>query len=204
MRDRRLNPWKTKPIFAFLMSASWFLLSSFKPSSELFTLPLSILPHDWSVAGYVTAWTRFDFKRYFLNTAEQHLPSSTTGLLIATVPLAGVLVGVLLGRRAHLSWGNWVGIALGMAGVAAIVGLDVGGTDLPSVARLAVVAFGYALGPAIIARWMPTAPGIGVAAVSLAVAALVYAPVVGLTRSWPTAWRGSTPRSCRGRDPTWR
>lgn len=39
---------------------------------------------------------------YFLNTAEQHLPSSTAGLLIASVPLVGVLVGVLLGPRAHL------------------------------------------------------------------------------------------------------
>ena len=125
---------------------------------------------------------------YFLNTAEQHLPSSTTGLLVATVPLAGVVVGVLLGRRAHLSWRNWVGIALGMAGVAAIVGLDVAGTDLSSAARLAIVAFGYALGPAIIARWMPTAPGIGLAAASLAIAAVVYAPVVALTGAWPAAW----------------
>lgn len=135
----------------------------------------------YTVVEIVVPW-------YFLNTAEEHLPSSTTGLLVATVPLAGVLVGVLLGRRAHLSWGNWLGIALGMAGVAAIVGLDVAGTDLPSVARLAVVAFGYALGPAIIARWMPTAPGIGLAATSLALAALVYAPIVGLTGAWPTSW----------------
>lgn len=135
----------------------------------------------YTVAEIVLPW-------YFLNTAEQHLPSSTTGLLLATVPLAGVLVGVLLRQRAHLSAGNWLGIALGMGGVAAIVGLDVGGTDLPAAARLVVVAFGYALGPAIIARWMPTAPGIGVAAVSLAIAALVYAPVVGLTGAWPHAW----------------
>lgn len=135
----------------------------------------------YTVAEIVLPW-------YFLNTAEEHLPSSTTGLLIATVPLAGVLVGVVLGQRAHLSWGNWLGIALGMAGVAAIVGLDVAGTDLPSAARLVVVAFGYAIGPAIIARWMPTAPGIGVAAVSLVLAALVYAPVVGFTGAWPAAW----------------
>jgi drug/metabolite transporter (DMT)-like permease len=135
----------------------------------------------YTVAEIVLPW-------YFLNTAEQRLPSSTTGLLIATVPLAGVLVGVVLGPRAHLSAGNWLGIALGMAGVAAIVGLDVGGTDLPSAARLVVVALGYALGPAILARWMPTAPGIGVAAVSLAFAALVYTPVVAVTDAWPTAW----------------
>jgi len=135
----------------------------------------------YTVVEIVVPW-------YFLNTAEQHLPSSTTGLLVATVPLAGVLVGVLLGRRAHLSWANWLGIALGMAGVAAIVGLDVAGTDLGSVARLAVVAFGYALGPAIIARWMPTAPGIGLAGASLALAAIVYAPIVGLTGAWPAKW----------------
>lgn len=53
----------------FLFPVLWFLLSSFKPGSELFTWPLRLFPQDWTLSGYQTAWTRFDFQTYFLNTA---------------------------------------------------------------------------------------------------------------------------------------
>lgn len=125
---------------------------------------------------------------YFLSTAEQHLPSSTAGLLLAAVPLAGVGVAFLIGRPEKLSGVNWVGIAIGMLGVAALVGLDIGGSDLVSVLQMAVVVVGYALGPAILSRWMPDLPGVGVVAVSLVGAAIIYVPLVAVTHSWPTEW----------------
>jgi drug/metabolite transporter (DMT)-like permease len=125
---------------------------------------------------------------YFLSSAEQHLPSSTAGLLLAAVPLAGVAVAFFMGRPARLTGTNWLGILLGMLGVAALVGLDVGGSDLPAVLEVGVVVIGYALGPAILSRWMPDLPGVGVVAVSLAAAALIYVPLVLVTNSWPTAW----------------
>src|SRR5690606_10296959 len=53
---------------AFLLPLAWFVLSSFKPASELFRFPLTPLPERWSVEGYATAWERYDFARYFLNT----------------------------------------------------------------------------------------------------------------------------------------
>lgn len=53
----------------YLFPMLWFLLSSFKPGSELFSLPLRILPEQWTVSGYSSAWSRFDFQQYFLNTA---------------------------------------------------------------------------------------------------------------------------------------
>lgn len=123
---------------------------------------------------------------YFLSSAEQHLPSSTAGLLLAAVPLAGVAVAFAMGRPERLSGVNWLGIAVGMLGVAALVGLDVAGSDLVAVAQMAVVVVGYALGPAILSRWMPDLPGVGVVAVSLAVTAVVYVPFVALTGAWPT------------------
>lgn len=125
---------------------------------------------------------------YFLSSAEQHLPSSTAGLLLAAVPLAGVGIAFLMGRPERLSGLNWLGIALGMLGVAALVGLDIAGSDLFAVAQMAVVVVGYALGPAILARWMSDLPGIGVVAVSLAGAAVVFIPFVLLTGGVPTAW----------------
>jgi len=123
---------------------------------------------------------------FFLSTAEQKLPSSTAGLLIAAVPLVGVAVAVAFGRPARLSVSNWLGILAGMLGVAALVGLDVAGSDLVAVAEIAVVVVCYAIGPAILSRWMSDLPGVGVVAVSLAIAAVIYLPVVALTRAFPT------------------
>lgn len=125
---------------------------------------------------------------YFLSSAETRIPSSTAGLLISAVPLAGVGVGFLLGRPAKLSGLNWVGIVLGMAGVAALVGFEVGGSDLIAVAEVAIVVVGYALGPAILAKFVPELPGVGVTAVSLGAAAVVYIPFVAFTGAFPTAW----------------
>lgn len=127
------------------------------------------------------------FPWFFLSVAEQRLPSSTTGLLIAAVPLVAVGVAFVLGRRARLAWWNWAGIAAGMLGVAAIVGLDVGGTDLTGVLQLTIVVIGYAFGPAILSKWMGHLPGVGVTAASLAIAAIIYLPIVLLTGGWPTA-----------------
>jgi drug/metabolite transporter (DMT)-like permease len=125
---------------------------------------------------------------YFLSSAEQRLPSSTAGLLLAAVPLAGVAVAFAMGRPARLTGLNWLGIAVGMLGVAALVGLDVAGSDLGAVAEMAVVVIGYALGPAILARWMSDLPGVGVVTVSLAGTAIAYLPFVLLTGAWPAAW----------------
>jgi drug/metabolite transporter (DMT)-like permease len=123
---------------------------------------------------------------YFLSSAEQHLPSSTAGLLIAAVPLVGVAVSFAMGRPEHLTRSNWFGIVLGMLGVAALVGLDVAGSDLVAVLQIGVVVVCYAIGPAILSRWMSDLPGVGVVTVSLAIAALIYVPVVTLTGGWPT------------------
>jgi drug/metabolite transporter (DMT)-like permease len=124
---------------------------------------------------------------YFLSSAETRLPSSTAGLLLAAIPLVGVAVAFFMGRPARLKALNWVGILLGTIGVAALVGLDVAGSDLIGVAQLGVVVIGYALGPAILSRWMSDLPGIGVVACSLAIAAIIYIPIVPLTGHWPTA-----------------
>jgi drug/metabolite transporter (DMT)-like permease len=134
----------------------------------------------YSVVEIVLPW-------YFLSSAEQRLPSSTAGLLLAAVPIVGVGVAFLTGRPERLSPTNWAGVLTGMLGVAALVGLDVGGSDLVGVAEMVVVVLGYAIGPVILARRMSDLPGTGVVALSLAITALVYVPLVPLLGSWPTA-----------------
>lgn len=123
---------------------------------------------------------------YFLSTAEERLPSSTAGLLLAIIPVVGVAVAFFFGRPAKLTGINWLGILAGTLGVAALVGFDVAGSDLISVAQMAVVVVCYAVGPAILSRWMSDLPGIGVVALSLAITAILYIPFVTLTGAWPT------------------
>jgi drug/metabolite transporter (DMT)-like permease len=120
-----------------------------------------------------------------LGSAETRLPSSTTGLLIAAVPLAGVAIGFATGRAERLVPVAWVGLALGVVGVTALVGLDVGGSDLGAVAELGVVVIGYAAGPAILSRPLQGLPGIGIMSSALTLTALAYVPIVLVTDGLP-------------------
>ncbi len=123
----------------------------------------------------------------FLGSAETQLPSSTTALLIAAVPLVGVVIAFVTGRAERLTAVAWLGMALGILGVAALVGLEVGGSDLGAVAEVGVVVVGYAVGPAILARPLAGLPGIGIMAAALTLTALAYLPVVLLTDGVPGA-----------------
>lgn len=120
-----------------------------------------------------------------LGSAETRLPSSTTGLLIAAVPLAGLAIAFLTGRAERLNPVAWLGLALGIVGVAALVGLDVSGSDLGAVAEIGVVVVGYAAGPAILSRPLAGLPGIGIMATALTVSAVAYVPVVLLADGVP-------------------
>jgi len=125
---------------------------------------------------------------YFLSAAEQHLTSSLTGLLIAAVPLVGAGIALATGTRERIGAPGLIGLLLGLAGVAALVGFDVNGADLGAVAAVGGVVVGYALGPAILARSLGDLPGLGVVACSLTLCAIGYAPfaVTQLPSSMPS------------------
>jgi drug/metabolite transporter (DMT)-like permease len=123
----------------------------------------------------------------FLGSAETRLPSSTTGLLVAAVPLAGVAIAFVTGHAERLTRVAWLGLALGIVGVAALVGFDVGGSDLGAVAAVGVVVVGYAAGPAILSRPLQGLPGVGIMASALTVTALAYVPVVLVVDGVPGA-----------------
>jgi len=72
----------------------------------------------------------------------------------------------------------------GLLGVSAIVGSDIGSSDVTAFLEVAVVVVCYAIGPAILSRRLGGLPSIGVMALSLALSALVYIPIAAL--QWPT------------------
>ncbi len=68
--------------------------------------------------------------------AEQTLSSSLTGLLVAGVPFAAALAGRLTGAEERLGPLRLLGMGLGVAGIAVVLGLDV--EELASAPLLAV------------------------------------------------------------------
>lgn len=114
----------------------------------------------------------------FLNHAEQSLPSSTTGLLMAAVPLVGAVLALITRRDEHLGTMGWLGLLVGLLGVMALVGLDVQGSDRLAALSLGVVAIGYATGPVILSRALAGLPGIGIMSLALTLVSLIYLPIV--------------------------
>lgn len=121
-----------------------------------------------------------------LGSAEQRLSSSLSGLLIAAVPLVGALLGWATGGE-RLGPRRLFGLLVGIAGVAALVGLDLHVSDALALVEMVGVFIGYAVGPFLLARYLSDLPGLGVTATALAVTAIGYVPVavVQLPRHWP-------------------
>ena len=111
-----------------------------------------------------------------LARAETKLSSSLTGLLIAAVPLVGAVVVALTGDRERQGRRRWLGLLVGIAGVTALVGLDLGHVNAVAVVEIFGVAVCYALGPIILSRSLSDLPALGVVAASLLLTAVAYAP----------------------------
>jgi drug/metabolite transporter (DMT)-like permease len=111
-----------------------------------------------------------------LSHAERRVTSSLAGLFMATVPLIGAVLSRATGRHEPLGARRLVGLGLGLAGVVALLGLDLGRGDATAILELSIVALGYAVGPMIISRKLSDVPVLEVVAASLALAAVGFAP----------------------------
>ncbi len=118
-----------------------------------------------------------------LSNAERRLPSSTSGLLIAAVPIFSALLAWLTRGGDRLTLIRWAGLAIGLAGVALLAGPSAGHGDTLPVVEVLLTALGYSIGPLIANRKLADLPPVAVNAVCLGAAALVYAPFAALT--WP-------------------
>ena len=119
---------------------------------------------------------------FFLGHAETRLNSSTTGLLIAMVPIVAAILVTVTGQD-RLSRRRVLGLLLGLVGVAFLVGLDVQADDAVAIGAVLLVVVGYAVGPMIISRRLSDLPPLGVVTSSLVIAATAYAPFTPLV--WP-------------------
>jgi drug/metabolite transporter (DMT)-like permease len=123
-----------------------------------------------------------------LSDAELRISSSLSGLLVSTVPLIGVVIGLVTRSGEHHGWRRILGLCVGLVGVGVLVGFDVSSSTFGAIAQVLVVAVCYAIGPYIINRKLSDLPALGVIASSLLMAAVGYAPaaIIQLPHAWPS------------------
>jgi len=118
-----------------------------------------------------------------LSQAEQKLPSSLAGLLIAAVPIISVVTARLTGGTERLSLRRWTGLVIGLAGVALLAAPDLSGGSAWPVTEVLLVALGYATAPLIAARKLADVPALPMTAACLSLGALAWLPAAIL--AWP-------------------
>jgi drug/metabolite transporter (DMT)-like permease len=106
---------------------------------------------------------------------EQHVSSSLAAILIAAVPLFVALLAIRFDHEERVTGWRLAGLLVGLAGVVALMGIDVAGERDELLGALAILlaALGYAAGPMILKRKLATIDPRATMGASLAVAALV-------------------------------
>jgi drug/metabolite transporter (DMT)-like permease len=113
-----------------------------------------------------------------ISMGEQRITSSLAGLLIASMPLFVALLALRFDPAERVTGARLLGLLVGIAGVAALLGIDLGG-DLSQVAGGAMVLLAtlcYATSTLLVKRAFSDVPMLGVVTVATAISALLLAP----------------------------
>jgi drug/metabolite transporter (DMT)-like permease len=113
---------------------------------------------------------------------EEHVASSTAAIVIATVPLIIALLSLRFEPSERVGGRRLVGLLVGLAGVAALVGVDVSGDshELLGVGAVLVAACGYATGPLILIRKLGDLDPIAMMGACLVIAAVLLTPLAAI------------------------
>jgi len=150
-------------------------------------IPVLLKNAHWII---VFAVVEFGIPWYCMSTAEKHITSSLTSLLICCVPLFAVLVARVRHTEEHISRRRYLGLGIGAVGVAFLVGLDLRGGSITWIGLMMVVCLGYCFGPMILATKLAHVPGVVVVAGATAFVALCWAPWAVV--HWPAHVSGET------------
>jgi drug/metabolite transporter (DMT)-like permease len=115
---------------------------------------------------------------FLITEAERVINSGLAGLLVATVPFFGLVIGIFYQKDKSLKHPKTLaGLAVGFTGVIMLVGIDAfnGHLSLPHVGMLILASIGYAIAPVIVATKIPHVSGVAVNGLAMAIVAIVYA-----------------------------
>jgi drug/metabolite transporter (DMT)-like permease len=132
----------------------------------------------------------FGIPWFLMSTAEEHITSSLTSLLICCVPLFSVIGQRIRRTEDRITARRYVGLGVGAIGVAFLVGLDLGGGTLTWIGFMLLVCVGYTIGPAILATKLRDVAGPTVVMGATAIVSLGWLPWA--VTHWPRTVSGET------------
>lgn len=154
--------------------------------SRITLAALVLLPIAWrrgalrSLGAHIGPICAFSVSEFIIpfsaiSVGEQWISSSVAGILISGVPLTVVLISPAFGVRERLRPARMLGLAIGLVGVVALLGLGTisGPLGWAGAACLLIATVGYAIGPLIIQRYLRELDSLGPIAASLGLASAV-------------------------------
>lgn len=79
---------------AFVFPLLWMLVTSVKPEREIYSYPITVLPHHWTLANYLYVFTRLSgFRRFIVNSVV------VTGVSVVLILVLSALGGYPLARK---------------------------------------------------------------------------------------------------------
>ncbi len=113
---------------------------------------------------------------------EQHVASSLAAIIIAAAPLFVALLALRFDPAERASGRRLFGLVVGLAGVVALVGIDVAGRgdELLGAGAILLAAFFYAVGPMVLKRHLADMDPRASMGASLALAAVFLVPAVAV------------------------
>src|SRR4051794_772630 len=116
-----------------------------------------------------------------ISAGEQHISSSLAGILIASAPMFTALLAVAFVHSERLPPSGLVGVGIGMAGVVALFGVDLGGDTLLGGGMVLLAGLGYAAGALIAKRRLVDVPPVGLVAGLMTIAAIATLPAAAVS-----------------------
>jgi drug/metabolite transporter (DMT)-like permease len=150
--------------------------------AALVLLPIAIktgalrgLPLRWLVA-FAAVEIAVPFP--LIGFGETRISSSLAAILIAALPLVVAFLALRFDHAERPTPVRLVGMLVGLAGVVALVGIDIGGRGAELLGAAAVLAatLGYACGPLIVKRHLAGADPLGPVTAAMAIASIMLLP----------------------------
>jgi drug/metabolite transporter (DMT)-like permease len=124
-----------------------------------------------------------------ISFGEQHVSSSLTAILIASLPLLVALLTLVVAPEDRVTPQRLAGMLVGLAGVVLLMGFDVAGDRDELIGALCILGAtcGYAVGPMIIRARLNDLDPRGVSTMALVLATLFLAPLAAIDppHEWP-------------------
>lgn len=114
-----------------------------------------------------------------ISAGERHIASSLAGILVASAPIFTAILAVWIDDSERLHPRGVVGVAIGIVGVALLLGVDVGGSGAALAGGLMVVlaSVGYALGGFALKRYFTGQQPLALVASTMTASAIMTLPL---------------------------